>query len=65
MKEIAHGTTRTHETQRLLRRITDAAACIREHPEMIQQAVNSCLERPLPVHKKPQQTSWTVTACAS
>jgi hypothetical protein len=38
--------TNVHTTDKLGYRIMDAAAYIRDHPEMIERAVNCCLERP-------------------
>jgi Arc/MetJ family transcription regulator len=43
MKEMSFR-TKVHTTEELLRRIMDAAY-IRKHPEMVQRAVDSCLER--------------------
>jgi hypothetical protein len=37
--------TKVNTREELLRWIMDAAACTREHHEMIQRAVNCCLER--------------------
>jgi hypothetical protein len=45
LKEMNYR-TKVHTRKEPLQRIMDAAAYIRKNCEMIEQAVNSCLERP-------------------